>query len=223
MLDWERVLRLTTGSLLRTLVICMQNCRATCYRRPGIPPGPLCNAIMQRVWDSQGTRPSQHGFTRGRSCLTNLISYDWMTTGWGRAVGAIYLDFSKGCNSPPQHCLAEAVSPLLRQVHSSLGKKLSGCWWIELYTAGDIMSDAPQGSILGLNWFDIFTDYLDEGIECILSKFANDTKLGGSIHLPEGRKAFRGIWTGWINGLKPIAWASTRPSAWSCTWIPVGY
>ena len=31
--------------------------------------------ITRHVWDNQGIRPSQHGFTKGRSCLTNLISF----------------------------------------------------------------------------------------------------------------------------------------------------
>jgi len=33
----------------------------------------VLNAIMRHVQDNQVIMPSQHGFMKGRSCLTNLI------------------------------------------------------------------------------------------------------------------------------------------------------
>ena len=58
----------------------------------------MWSELTEHVQDNQGIRPSQHGFVKGRSCLTNLICfYDQLTdlVDEGNAMDVVYLDFSQ--------------------------------------------------------------------------------------------------------------------------------
>ena len=135
---------------------------------------------------------SQHGFRRGRSCLSQLLTYfENVLTRLeeNKCVDVIYLDFSKAFDKVDHLILLEKLRLL-----GITGKLYN---WIRSFLLDrsqsvmvngflsdpvHVKSGVPQGSVLGPLLFLVLISDIDEHIlHSFLSSFADDTRVGKSV------------------------------------------
>ena len=143
------------------------------------------DAIVEHLQIHNLIKTLQHGFMKGRSCLTNLLVHLSKITTYtdeGLPVDATY--FSKAFDRVPHRRLAMTLNAhgiggdinrwiterlLGRVQHVVINGTSSG--WLPVKRC------VPQGSVLGAILFVIYINDIDEGVCNNFLKFADDTKL----------------------------------------------
>ena len=155
--------------------------------------------IVEHILKFRLIRDSQHGFTPGRSCITNLLEFLEEITqniDEGNPCDIIYMDFQKAFDKVPHARLIKKL-----EKHGINGRLLK---WIEAWLKNrkqrvvlkgqtseweEVQSGVPQGSVLGPLLFIIFINDIETGITSTLSKFADDCKITRKVKSDEDANA----------------------------------
>jgi len=145
------------------------------------------DALIKHLESNQLLCKQQHGFQKGRSCLTNFLETmeSWtqaLDNGYGSDV--VYLDYRKSFDSVPHQRLLEKLKEF--GIKGKLRAWLEDFLMSRTMTVGvrgafsqlqAVLSGVPQGSVIGPLLFLLFVNELPNWIKNELRMFADDTKI----------------------------------------------
>ena len=145
------------------------------------------NHIMYHLEQEKLLHSSQHGFIKGKSCITNLLMSldDWIQAlDEGKDIDVIYMDFMKAFDSVPHKRLLVKLSrygitsKLLKWCESFLLNRRQ-CVVVNGQKSqwADVHSGIPQGSVLGPLMFIVYINDLPDVVNTAIKLFADDTKI----------------------------------------------
>ncbi len=152
----------------------------------------LRNKLVQYLDEHNMLNNSQHGFRKGRSCLSQLLAhYDKILKHMenGMNVDTVYLDFSKAFDKVDHQIIIEKLKILgiggkiLKWIKSFLLNRnqrvIVNGFWSEL---SHVLSGVPQGSVIGPLLFLILIGDIDADLlHSFLSSFADDTRASKGV------------------------------------------
>ncbi|XP_063245987.1 triadin isoform X5 [Prinia subflava] len=151
----------------------------------------LLGTMLRHMENNEVIGNSQHGITKVKSCLTNFLAFYHEVTAVvdeGKATGIISLDLSKGTvphdiyvSKMERRGSDEWATGWIKNWLDDHAQSVEVSGAMSRWTA--VPSGVPQGSVLGLVLFNIFSG----GFQCTLSEFTDDTQVCDAVNTLEGR------------------------------------